>query len=313
MKETDLGIEGMTCASCSARVERALNRLDGVEEASVNLASERATVRFDDEALDAGALAETVSDSGYTPVISEYELGVGGMTCANCSARVDRKLNKLPGVVSASVNLATERATVRYFPDALSTDDIAATIRRTGYEPIPLEGEGEGADPEARRERALAAMRRELWLAAALTVPVLVLSMGAAFLPGLAHWLTATAPWPGAWDWAELGLTTLVLAGPGRHFWGPGLTAYRHLSPDMNSLVMTGAGAAWLYSVGVVLVPWLFPAEARGLYFDSAAVIVTVILFGKYLEEAAKGRTSQAIRKLVGLQAKNARLLDNGE
>ncbi|HKJ86891.1 MAG TPA: heavy metal-associated domain-containing protein, partial [Gammaproteobacteria bacterium] len=170
MKELDLGIEGMTCASCSSRVERALGRLDGVEEASVNLASERATVRYDEDATDAGALAETVSDTGYTPVINEYEIGVGGMTCANCSSRVERKLNKLPGVVAANVNLATERATVRYFPDAVSPDDIAATIRRTGYEPIPLEGEGEEADAEVRRERALTAMRRELWLAAALTV-----------------------------------------------------------------------------------------------------------------------------------------------
>ncbi|HKJ71357.1 MAG TPA: heavy metal translocating P-type ATPase [Gammaproteobacteria bacterium] len=313
MKELDLGIEGMTCASCSARVERALARLDGVEEASVNLASERATVRYDEDALDAGQIAGTVSDTGYTPVIGEYEIGVGGMTCANCSSRVERKLNKLPGVVAASVNLATERATVRYFPDAVSPDDIAATIRRTGYEPIPLEGEGEAAGPEARRERTLTVMRRELWLAAAVTVPVLVLSMGAALLPGLADWLAAAAPWPGAWDWAQLALTTVVLAGPGRRFWGPGLTAYRHLSPDMNSLVMTGAGAAWLYSVGVVLAPGLFPPEARGLYFDSAAVIVTVILFGKYLEEVAKGRTSQAIRKLIGLQAKNARLLEDGQ
>ncbi len=311
--ELELGIEGMTCASCSARVERALSRLEGVEEASVNLATGRATVRFDEEALDAGVLAETVSDTGYTPVINRYEIGVGGMTCASCSGRVERRLNSLPGVVAASVNLATERATVRHLPDAVTPEEIAATIRDTGYEPIPLEEEGRAADPEAHRQRVLTAMRREVGLAVALTVPVLVLSMGAAFIPGLGEWLAASAPWPGASDGVELVLTTVVLAWPGRRFWGPGLTAYRHLAPDMNSLVMTGAGAAWLYSVGVVLVPGLFPPEARGLYFDSAAVIVTVILFGKYLEEVAKGRTTAAIRKLIGLQAKNARLLRDGE
>ncbi|MFA9460295.1 heavy metal translocating P-type ATPase [Thiohalorhabdus sp. Cl-TMA] len=312
MKELDLGIEGMTCASCSSRVERALNKLEGVSEASVNLASERATVRFDEEAVDAERIAETVSETGYAPLIAEYEIGVGGMTCANCSSRVERKLNKLPGVVTATVNLATERATVRYFPETVTPRGIAATISDTGYEPRPLEEEAGEQDPGARRARSLAAMRRDLWIAAGLTVPVLFLAMGAMVVPGLHELLAAAEPWPGAWDWTQLVLTTLVLAIPGRRFWGPGLQAYRQGSPDMNSLVATGAGAAWLYSLGVVVAPGLFPAEARGLYFESAAVIVTVILFGKYLEEVAKGRTSQAIRKLVGLQAKNARVLRDG-
>ncbi|MFP4607773.1 MAG: heavy metal translocating P-type ATPase, partial [Thiohalospira sp.] len=312
MKELDLGIEGMTCASCSSRVERALNNLEGVSEASVNLASERATVRYDPEAVGAERIAETVSDTGYTPLVAEYEIGVGGMTCANCSSRVERKLNKLPGVVAATVNLATERATVRYFPETVSPDAIAETIRRTGYEPRPLEGGAAGEDAEDRRARSLAGLRREVLLAAALTIPVVVLAMGHMLIPGLHGLLAAAAPWPGTWDWAQFALTTLVLAGPGRRFWGPGLTAYRHLSPDMNSLVATGTGAAWLYSTGVLVAPWLFPPEARGLYFESAAVIVTVILFGKYLEEVAKGRTRQAIRKLVGLQAKQARMLRDG-
>ncbi len=318
MKQLELGIEGMTCASCSARVERTLGKLPGISQATVNLATERASIRYDEQTLGPAAILKAISEVGYTPVTDEYEIGIGGMTCASCSARVERALNKLPGVIAASVNLATERATVRYVPASLSPDDIARAIEDSGYEPRPLEVEGSSEaeagfeDREAAaRQASLAAMRRDLWLAAALTLPVLVLSMGATFLPPLAHGLDALAP-AAVWDWTEAVLTTVILFGPGRRFFRPGWIAYRHLSPDMNSLVMTGTGAAWLYSLIVLLLPGLFPAEARHLYFDSAAVIITVILFGKFLEELAKGRTSAAIKKLLGLQAKTAHVLRDG-
>jgi len=314
MKQIEIGVDGMTCASCSARVERTLNKLPGVEQASVNLATERAQVSYDESAVNASELAEAITDVGYTPVVADYEIGVGGMTCASCSARVERALNKLPGVLEANVNLATERATVRYFPAMVDADDIAATIRDTGYEPRPLEGaEQQEASEEAARARTLHAMRRDLWLAAILTIPVIVVSMGATFVPGLEHALKAIVPSQSFWDWGQALLTTLVLFGPGRRFFRPGWIAYRHLSPDMNSLVMTGTGAAWLFSLMVLIFPNWFPAEARNLYFDSAGVIVTVILFGKYLEELAKGRTSSAIKKLIGLQAKTAHVLRDGE
>jgi len=313
MKQIEIGVDGMTCASCSARVERALNKLTGVEQASVNLATERAQVSYDETALDAAQLAETIRDVGYTPVIADYEIGVGGMTCASCSARVERALNKLPGVLEANVNLATERASLRYFPAMIDAEDVAAAIRDVGYEPRTLdEGADQQSTEDAARERNLHAMRRDLWLAGVLTLPVLVLSMGATFVPGLQHALEAAAP-TSAWDWLQAILTTAVLFGPGRRFFRPGWIAYRHLSPDMNSLVMTGTGAAWLFSLMVLVFPDWFPAEARNLYFDSAGVIVTVILFGKYLEELAKGRTSSAIKKLIGLQAKTAHMLRDGE
>ncbi|MEJ2449114.1 MAG: heavy metal translocating P-type ATPase [Gammaproteobacteria bacterium] len=313
MKQLEIGVDGMTCASCSARVERGLNKLDGVEQATVNLATERAQVAYDEAVISASALAEAIREVGYTPVIAEYEIGVGGMTCASCSSRVERALNKLAGVLEASVNLATERASVRYFPAMVDKDDIAAAISETGYEPRPIDEAGEQeSGEEAARARNLHAMRRDLWLAALLTVPVLVVSMGASFVPGLEQLLQALVPSRSFWDWGEALLTTLVLFGPGRRFFRPGWIAYRHLSPDMNSLVMTGTGAAWLFSLAVLIFPGWFPAEARNLYFDSAGVIVTVILFGKYLEELAKGRTSSAIKKLIGLQAKTAHVLRGG-
>jgi Cu+-exporting ATPase len=311
VKHIDIGIEGMTCASCSSRVERALGKLDGVVEAPVNLATERASVTYDESVLSPSAVIDAVSELGYSPLTEQFEIGVGGMTCANCSARVERALNKLPGVLEANVNLATERASVRFAPATLSTDDIARAIEATGYEPRPLEGEDTEAREQAARDGHRRAMRRDLIIAAVLTIPVFVLAMGSHFVPGFHHALLATAPQP-VWDWTQAVLTTAVIFGPGRRFFRPGWIAYRHLSPDMNSLVMTGTGAAWGYSMLVLLVPAIFPSDARNLYFESAAVVLTVILMGKYLEELAKGRTSAAIRKLVGLQAKTARVLRDG-
>jgi Cu+-exporting ATPase len=312
MNRLELGIKGMTCASCSARVERTLGKLEGVSEAPVNLATERASVCYDASLITPAALIDAVRDVGYTPVVDELEIGVGGMTCANCSARVERILNKLPGVIQASVNLATERATVRFVPATLGPDEIAGAIQEAGYEPRPLEEDGDAeAREEAAREAGRRAMRHDLWLAVALTLPVVILAMGPHFLPGFQEILDALAP-RGLWEWLQALLTTAVILGPGRRFFRPGWIAYRHLSPDMNSLVMTGTGAAWLYSLLVLLQPGLFPADARNLYFESAAVVLTAILMGKYLEELAKGRTSAAIRKLVGLQAKTARVLRDG-
>ncbi len=311
MRRIEVDVQGMTCASCSSRVERALAKLPGVAEAGVNLATERATVKFDESRLHPEGIADAVRDVGYTPVLEEVEIGVGGMTCASCSARVERALAKLPGVVEAGVNLATERATVRFFPATVGIGDLERVIEDAGYEPRPLEGEDDDRETAARAA-SLRSMRRDLVVAAALTLPVVLLSMGSMAIPALARALGAVAP-PAFWDWTQAVLTTLVLFGPGRRFFRPGLAAYRHLSPDMNSLVATGTGAAWAYSLVVLVLPGLFPAGARNLYFDSAAVIVAVILFGKYLEELAKGRTSAAIRKLVGLQAKTARVLRDGE
>ena len=218
---------------------------------------------------------------------------------------------RLPGVLEANVNLATERASVRFVPATVGPEDIARAIEATGYEPRPLD-EGDAEEREQTvREASRLAMRRDLWVASALTLPVFILAMGSHFVPGFHGALLALAP-QGLSDWGQAVLTTAVIFGPGRRFFRPGWIAYRHLSPDMNSLVMTGTGAAWAYSLLVLLLPGIFPPDARNLYFESAAVVLTVILMGKYLEELAKGRTSAAIRKLVRLQAKTARVLRDG-
>ncbi|MEY2342955.1 heavy metal translocating P-type ATPase [Acidithiobacillus sp. IBUN Pt1247-S3] len=303
-----VGVTGMTCASCSSRVERALNKVAGVE-ASVNLATETAEIHFDPAQSDAAALVAAISKSGYGAVTADAQLAVQGMTCASCSSRVERTLRRLPGVLEASVNLATERADVRYLPASISVDEMIVAIQAAGYGAENLAGNQAG-NAESRKAAGLRAMRRDVALAIGLAIIVLILAMGSAFSPSFATWLQKHAPLPEFWDGVQFALASIVLFWPGRRFFRPGWIAYRHLSPDMNSLVATGTGAAWLYSSLVLFVPFVFPASARHLYFDSAAVVIAAVLLGKYLEEVAKGRSSAAIRALLQLQAKTARRID---
>ncbi|CDW92804.1 MULTISPECIES: heavy metal translocating P-type ATPase [unclassified Thiomonas] len=307
-----LDVGGMTCASCSARVERALRKLPGVQAASVNLATTQAEVTYDPQAATPQAIADAVSAAGYTPMVAETALDVEGMTCASCVGRVERALRKQPGVLSATVNLAVNRAQVRYLPAMLDAQALAQAVVDAGYG-ARLVQEGDAAAENASaaaHARNLARMRRGLLLAAALALPVLLLSMLPMLWPALDAALLRASPVPRFWDWVQFVFTSAVLFGPGRRFFRTGAIAYRHLSPDMNSLVATGTGAAWAYSTLVLLVPQWFAAESRHVYFDSAAVVVAVILAGKYLEELAKGRASTAIHKLLGLQAKQATRLD---
>ncbi|WP_455379817.1 heavy metal translocating P-type ATPase, partial [Acidihalobacter prosperus] len=305
--ELKIGVDGMTCASCSARVERALGKLPGVDSASVNLATEQAEVRFEPDKTDVQKIVDSIRNTGYTPVLEETDLTIDGMTCASCSARVERALRKLPGVISANVNLATERAHIQYLPAMADTDELIAAVTRSGYRASLIdEDQTDTSSERDKRQIKLRKMGWDLTLAIGLALGILVLSMGSAFIPAWSDLLNATAPFQHFWSWVQMAMATVVLFGPGRRFLRPGFIAYRHLSPDMNSLVATGTGAAWAYSLLVLVAPMLFPPEARHVYFDSAAVVIAAVLAGKYLEELAKGRTSAAIRKLIGLQAKTA-------
>lgn len=309
MKHLEIGVEGMTCASCSSRVERALNRLPGVQ-ATVNLSTERAAVDFDPAQISPKELSAAITEIGYQVVVASAELEVDGMTCASCSSRVERALGKVPGVLSASVNLATERAMVDYLPASTTPQQLIAAIVDAGYAARSMDA---GNTPEDRKTTLLRQMRFDLILAVLLALPVLLLAMGPMLFTGLGTWLQQLAPFPRFWDWVQAVLAMLALAGPGRRFFRPGLIAYRHLSPDMNSLVATGTGAAWLFSMMVLIFPEWFRQVGGHVYFDSAAVVIAAILLGKYLEELAKGRASAALRHLASLQAKDALLIRNGE
>ncbi len=308
-----LSIEGMTCASCVGHVEEALREAPGVEEASVNLATERATVRYAPGQTDAAALGRAIEESGYGVRTSEANLSIQGMTCASCVGHVEEALREVEGVTEASVNLATERATVRYAPGAVSVADLEAAVREAGYEVLDTSGETDQAGAErAAREEERRTMRRRLTVAAALTVPLFLLEMVPMMIPGAHEWLTGIVPMQTLW-YVFFGLTTAILFGPGRTFFRTGWAALRRGTPDMNTLVMMGTSAAYGYSAVATFAPALLPAGTVHVYYEAAAMIVTLILGGKYMEAVAKGRTSEAIKKLMSLQAKTARVVRDGE
>jgi Cu+-exporting ATPase len=311
MSETiRLDVGGMTCAACVGRVERVLRRQPGVREATVNLATEQARIELDDDGADLPALLAAVDDAGYTTARARLELQVEGMTCAACVSRVERVLRKEPGVLDASVNLATERAVVDYLPATVAPGRLQAVIRDAGYRATPVDA---GGDRERdARARELAGLHHDLRIALLFTLPVVVLAMGPMLWTGLGDLLAGVAP-AGAWHVAEWLLATPVQFWAARRFYRAGWGELKHASPGMNTLVMLGSSAAYGYSVLAVLVPGLFPEGTANLYFEAAAVIVTLILLGKTLEARAKGRTSEAIRKLMTLQAKSARVRRDGK
>ena len=306
-----LAIDGMTCASCVGRVERALKKVPGVATANVNLATERADIAFAG-APDVTAAIEAVHKAGYEVPEESHDLHVIGMTCASCVGRVERALKKIPGVLEASVNLATERASIR----ALRGVDAGALIQaieRAGYEARLDTGETTGEDAEAARHAAeMNALKRSLTLAGLLTLPVFLLEMGAHLIPGMHEWLMGTLGMQNNW-YLQFALTSIVLFGPGLRFFQKGIPALLRAAPDMNSLVAVGTSAAYLYSLVATFAPGLLPAGTVNVYYEAAAVIVALILLCRLLEARAKGRTSEAIRRLIGLQAKTARVLRDGK
>ena len=304
-------VEGMTCANCVGRVERALKKLPGVEEASVNLATEKASVTVDEQQLGPTDLFAEIERVGYHPVAQRVDLGIGGMTCANCVGRVERTVRKLPGVLDASVNLTTEKASVTYLPDAVTVARIGEAIEGAGYSVREASGAEAAEDTErATREAELASLRRSVTVAAAFTVPLFLIAM-LRMVPGTGDAMLAVLG-ERAWIGIEFVLATPVLFYAGRRFFKHGWAEMRHFSPGMNSLVMLGASAAYFYSVLALAAPGIFPAGTATAYFEAAGVIVTLILLGRLLEAIARGRTSEAIRKLMQLQAKTARVLRDG-
>ncbi|HGM8235314.1 TPA: HAD-IC family P-type ATPase, partial [Pseudomonas aeruginosa] len=303
-----LPIEGMTCASCVGRVEAALAKVEGVASVSVNLATERADIRLN-RPVDRMALIQAIEKVGYDVPQGTIELAIGGMTCASCVGRVEKALKAVPGVTEAVVNLATERATVR---GVASVQDLIAAVDKVGYEASPVDT-GMQADEEAaeKKDAERAELKRDLTLAAVLALPVFVLEMGSHMIPGMHEWVASTIGIQQSW-YLQFVLTLLVLAIPGWRFYEKGFPALFRLGPDMNSLVAVGTAAAFGYSMVATFAPSLLPAGTVNVYYEAAAVIVALILLGRFLEARAKGRTSEAIKRLIGLQAKEAHVLRDG-
>ena len=254
--------------------------------------------------------------------MSKLDLSIDGMTCAACVRRVETVLKKVPGVTAATVNLAARRAAVdiddvdfgdidangNNNPQTLRSQLIAA-VEKAGFSAQIHEPDAAPESLQAKSDQEVSELKQQVWVAALLTLPVFVMEMGGHMIPAFHHWLNAVMGL-GTQHWIQALFTTLVLAWPGRHFFTHGFRALFRGQPEMNSLVAVGAGSAWLYSMVVLLAPALIPASARHVYFEAAAVIVTLILLGRLFEARARGKTGAAIEHLIGLQPKHARRID---
>ncbi|MFN3670903.1 MAG: heavy metal translocating P-type ATPase [Bosea sp. (in: a-proteobacteria)] len=309
-RELDIAISGMSCASCVGRVERAVAAVPGVSAVSVNLATEHARVKAG--SAPAQAIAGAIRQAGYEPTTSRIELAISGMTCASCVGRVEKALAAVPGVIEASVNLATERAVVTTLGGDGPLAALIAAVEEAGYGAAVAQSGPRASDREQQaRAEEQDGLKRAVILSAMATAPLLVFEMGSHLVEPLHHWLAGTF---GAFNIKLVSflLASFVQFGPGLRFLTKGWPALLRGAPDMNSLVMLGAGAAYLYSTVATFAPGILPEGTDYTYFEAGAVIVTLILMGRWFEMRAKGRTSEAIRRLMSLQAKSARILRDG-
>jgi Cu+-exporting ATPase len=290
----------MTCANCVATVERGLKKQSGVQAAVVNLSSECATVTFDPAAVGLPALVARVERAGYGITTGEADLVIKRLADDNDARRLEKALEKLEGVLEASVSLTTERARVKYIPTVISQAEIRAAVTRSGFETVELGGAAEDADAKAR-EAEIANQRRLLIIGLAFTVPLFLFSMtiDLGFLGMGAH-----AGWA---NWLMWALATPVQFYVGWQYYVGAYKSLRNRSANMDVLIAMGSSVAYFYSIFIML--GVIPGM---VYFETAAVIITLIRLGKFLEARAKGRTSDAIKKLMGLRAKTARITRNG-
>ncbi|MBE3065871.1 MAG: copper ion binding protein, partial [Chloroflexi bacterium] len=305
-RKISLPIGGMTCASCVERNEKALRLLPGVLSADVNFATEKATVVYDPGVVGVGALVSAVQQVGYQVIVEKVTLAVQGMTCASCVERVERTLAGMDGVISASVNFATEQATVTFVPGAVGLDDLVRVVEQAGYQVLRPDTEEEPGDAEARlRQRSYRRLQLKVSVGALFSIPI--------FIGGSPQWFGELGLLSNHyWLWA---LTTPVQFWVGWQFYKGAFAAARHFSTNMNTLVAVGTSAAYFFSVTGILFPGFFEASGQEMpmYFDTAAIIITLILLGRMLEARAKGQTSDAIKKLIGLAPRTARVLRGGQ
>ena len=296
-------ITGMTCANCAMNIERNVGKLEGVAEANVNFASEQAVVSFDPKQISFKDVLAKIDSIGFSTPKATIDFAVTGMTCANCSANIERALTKkLTGVTAATVNLATERAFVKYIPGVLTPDDIFAAVAKAGYGVIPPEQTDEEDAEQAARNQEIRNQTRKFLVGVIFTLPLFLLSMARDF--------QLTGPWSHAtWvNWLFWLLATPVQFYTGWDYYVGGFKSLRNKSANMDVLVALGSSAAYFYSVALLL----FSSLGTHVYFETSAVIITLIKLGKLLESRTKGKTGGAIRKLMGLRPKTAFIIQDG-
>lgn len=301
-KETSLQITGMTCAACATRIEKGLNKMDGVEVANVNLALEKSLIKYNPEKLSNKDFEQKIQDLGYGVVKENKEFVITGMTCAACSTRIEKGLNKLEGVTLANVNLALENATVEYNPAQISVADIIGRVEKLGYGAINKEDENQAVD---YREQAIQKQKKKFIISAILSLPLLWTMVGHFSFTSFIYMPEFLMN-----PWVQMALATPVQFIIGRQFYVSAYKALRNGSANMDVLVVMGTSTAYFYSVYQAIIT-TGEHHTANLYFETSAVLITLIILGKLFEAKAKGRSSEAIKKLMGLQAKTALVIRN--
>lgn len=308
MSKESIKIAGMSCAACSARIEKGLKQMAGVQSANVNLAMEKATIEYDGSLVQPEQFEQLIKKLGYEPVMEkaddqgQADLKITGMSCAACSARIEKKLSGLKGVKLASVNLSTERARVSYDPGVIKASDMIKVIEDLGYGAEKIENISYDQDKELK-DKEVRNLLISLYAAAILSFPLV-----AAMILNL---LQIQGPIPSLLhnEYFQLIVTTPVQFVIGARFYKNSYYALRSGSANMDVLIAMGTSAAYFFSLYNVFFETVAPGMMKSLYFEAAAIIITLILLGKYLEAVAKGRTSEAIKKLAQLQPKTARVI----
>jgi len=312
MKTENYKINGMTCAACAKAVERSVKKLDGTAEANVNIATDKLALTYDDAKLKPADITNAISKAGYEAVAEkstkEVNIPIQGMTCAACAKAIERAVGKLNGVEAVSVNLATEKANIHYNPDRLRLSEIKQAIAKAGYKALEIEGNNRVDEDKLRKEKEIRTLWTKFIVSAVFAVPLLYIAMGA-----MLGWPLPKAldpmDYPLFYALVEIFLTIPVVIA-GYRFYVVGFKAILHRSPNMDSLIAMGTSAAVLYSLystyRISIGDFMYVED---LYFETAGVIITLILLGKSLEAVSKGRTSEAIKKLMGLAPKTAIVL----
>ncbi|MEK4244283.1 heavy metal translocating P-type ATPase [Psychrobacillus sp. FSL K6-2684] len=303
IKQTSYKITGMTCAACSARIEKVINKMEGVEEANVNLALEKSVIKYDPDKVTEEDFEKKIEALGYGVVKEKKEFAITGMTCAACSTRIEKGLNKLEGVSSANVNLALERATVEFNPSDVTINDIIQKVEKLGYGAIIKSEDKESVD---YREEAIQKQKVKFIVSAILSLPLLWTMVGHFSFTSFIYMPEFLMN-----PWVQMVLATPVQFIIGRQFYVSAYKALRNGSANMDVLVVLGTSAAYFYSVYQAIIT-AGEHHAANLYFETSAVLITLILLGKLFEAKAKGRSSEAIKKLMGLQAKTALVIRDG-
>ncbi|OAB45576.1 heavy metal translocating P-type ATPase [Paenibacillus antarcticus] len=307
-EQTSLDITGMTCAACANRIEKGLNKLDGVTEANVNFAMERATVTYDPSKIKVTQMEQNVQKLGYGVAKEVVDLDLVGMFCAACAVKIEKVLNKTPGVTNAVVNFAMETARVEYNKLDVSITDIQQRVEKLGYKAVTKQEDG---DPSEHREKAISAQKRKLLISAILSLPLLW-SMVSHFSFLSWIWMPDLFMNP----WFQLALATPVQFYIGKQFYVGAYKSLRNKSGNMDVLISLGTSAAYFYSL-YLTIEWALNGgsihHGPAMYYETSAVLITLVILGKLFESLAKGRTSEAIKTLMGLQAKTALVIRDGQ